>query len=243
MAGAIDRRSDIFSLGASLWELSANRRLFRDETDVDTVHAIREARVDDPTSFLPGYPSLLWLVLRRALAKDPSERYATAADFAKDLDGVARADGSILQAAALAEIMSALFADDRARELSWVTDVTHDHSKQAPGELVMPSRPSASSRAAASAAPPRVPYLISVVTAVPAAAPPMLPPILDERTDLVEDRKRASMVRVVGLGLVAAFAIGAITLAIWNAVTPASPATTPDTAPRLRGDHVAPRAS
>ncbi len=243
MAGMIDRRSDIFSLGATLWELSANRRLFRDETDVDTVNAIREARIDDPTRFVPDYPSLLWLVLRRALAKDPGDRYATAADFAKDLDGVARADGSILQAAALAEIMSALFADDRTRELSWVTDLTtREHTKE-PGELMMPSRPSASARALVGAAPPRVPYLISVVTAVPAAAPPMLPPILDERTELLEDRKRASMVRFVGIGLVAAFAAAAVALSVWSAMTPTSPSV-PDTAPaKVRGDHVAPRSS
>jgi eukaryotic-like serine/threonine-protein kinase len=220
MARPVDRRSDIFSLGATLWELSANRRLFRDETDVDTVNAIREARVEDPTRFVPGYPSLLWLVLRRALAKEPDDRYATAADFAKDLDGVARADGSILQAAALADIMSALFGDDRTRELTWVSDLTTREHTKLPAELVIPPRPAAAaSDSALERAMPSVPYLISVVTALPAAAPPLMPPIL-ERTEILEVRGRATLVRVIGLGLVSLIVLVSIVVAIWSALTP-----------------------
>ncbi|MGH7281152.1 MAG: serine/threonine protein kinase [Polyangiaceae bacterium] len=105
----VDRRSDLFSLAVTLWELSADRRLFKEEVDEETVQRIRDAAVEDPTAFVPDYPSLLWLVLKRALARAPEERYATAADLARDLDGVARVEGSILQAATLAEIMRALF--------------------------------------------------------------------------------------------------------------------------------------
>ena len=105
----VDRRSDIFSLGVTLWELSADRRLFKQEVDSETVLLIRDAVVDDPTSFVPDFPSLLWLVLKRALAKEPEDRYLTAADFARDLVGVARVEGSIIQAATLASIMRVLF--------------------------------------------------------------------------------------------------------------------------------------
>ena len=115
----IDRRSDVFQLGATLWEISTDRRLFKRETDVETVAAIRDAIVPDPTTIFPEYPSLLWLVLRRALEREPEQRYATAAQLARDLDGVARAQGSILQTGTIAEIMSALFAGEREREAAW----------------------------------------------------------------------------------------------------------------------------
>lgn len=86
----MDRRSDIFSLTTTLWELIADRRLFKSDNDGETVRVIREANVPDPTAFVPEYPSLLWLVLRRALAREPDDRYATAGELARDLDGVAR---------------------------------------------------------------------------------------------------------------------------------------------------------
>lgn len=114
MGRVVDRRSDLFSLGVTLWELSADRRLFKEEVDEETVRRVRDAIVEDPTTFIPDYPSLLWLVLKRALARDPDERYATAADLARDLDGVARVEGSILQAATLADIMRVLFASGPA---------------------------------------------------------------------------------------------------------------------------------
>src|SRR6185436_14968191 len=115
----VDRRSDIYSLGVTLWELSADRRLFKAEFDEETIQRIRDGIVDDPMSFVPDYPSLLWLVLKKALSQNPDERYATAGAMARDLDGVARAQGAILQAATLAEIMRTLFGAEVARELAW----------------------------------------------------------------------------------------------------------------------------
>jgi serine/threonine-protein kinase len=114
----LDRRSDIFSLAATLYELSTNQRLFKRDTDEETINAVREALVPDPTSAVPDYPSLLWLVLRRALAREPNDRYSTAQELARDLDGVARAQGSIIQTATLAEIMGELYGKDRVREIS-----------------------------------------------------------------------------------------------------------------------------
>ena len=65
----VDRRSDVFSLGATLWELSTDQRLFKRDDDVETVNAVREALIPDATLAVADYPSLLWLVLRRALAR------------------------------------------------------------------------------------------------------------------------------------------------------------------------------
>ncbi len=165
----IDRRSDLFQLGTTLWELSTDQRLFKRETDLETVNAIREGVVPDPTTLVREYPSLLWLVLRRALANDPAERYATAEDFARDLDGVARVQGSILQTGTLAEIMEVLFGEEREREQAWFKQAL---GEPAPSSLPM-LRPSGERhRIAHDAATLDSPYLIPLPTQ---ARPPALP--------------------------------------------------------------------
>jgi len=40
MGGEIDRRTDVFALGTTLWELACDRRLFKRDEDVDTLFAV-----------------------------------------------------------------------------------------------------------------------------------------------------------------------------------------------------------
>ncbi|MEM6958099.1 MAG: serine/threonine-protein kinase [Myxococcota bacterium] len=81
----LDRRSDVFSLGIVLYELTTGRRLFRRATPVATLRAASKARVVAPSSVVPDYPSALEEVCLKALAKDRSERYQTADEFRRAL--------------------------------------------------------------------------------------------------------------------------------------------------------------
>jgi serine/threonine-protein kinase len=81
----VDRRSDIFSLGIVLFELTTSRRLFRGETDVDTLRLIINGQVPRPSSIDPRYPQELERIVMKALERDVERRYASAADFEKDL--------------------------------------------------------------------------------------------------------------------------------------------------------------
>jgi len=203
-----DRRSDIFSLGTTLWEVSADARLFKRESDLETFSAIREAEVPDPTRLVPEYPSLLWLVLRRALARDVDQRYATMAELARDLDGVARAHGSILQASTIAEIMSALFAEEQKKEAAWFKEAMAPQPKE---NLSMLRPPGPRQRAASDlAAMPDLPYL------VPAPLPPAVPRRPQETTMMLsggeEPRRFAPrpMAIAAAVGLALALVIVAI---------------------------------
>jgi serine/threonine protein kinase len=91
---AADRRADIFALGVTLWEVSLDRRLFRRDSDVETVRRVREAEVPEPRSFAPDYPQALADVLARALAKDPAQRFQTAGDLRDALDAYVQGAGS-----------------------------------------------------------------------------------------------------------------------------------------------------
>jgi serine/threonine-protein kinase len=83
----VDRRTDVFALGTTLWELCCDRRLFKETDDVDTLRRVHAAVVPDPTTLVDDFPRPLARVLERALARDRDKRYASAADFARDLDG------------------------------------------------------------------------------------------------------------------------------------------------------------
>jgi serine/threonine protein kinase len=115
----IDRRTDIFALGTTLWELTVGRRLFKAENDAETMRNVREAHVFDPRVVVKGYPPRLADILLRALAKDPAARYPTAAELARDLDGYVMAGGRIINPATVLEIMTNLFPGERDRDASW----------------------------------------------------------------------------------------------------------------------------
>jgi serine/threonine-protein kinase len=117
----VDRRTDVFALGATLWELACDRRLFKHTDEVETLKRVHAAEVPDPTVLVDGFPPALWSILRRALARDREDRYATAAELARDLDAFA---GAGVDAKVVAEVMRELFAEDRARQAAWIADAS-----------------------------------------------------------------------------------------------------------------------
>ena len=84
----IDGRSDIFSTGVVLYELLANRKPFNAETLTATVIQILQEDPPPLESIAPGLPPQLVNAVKRALAKDPAKRFATAAEFGKELQWI-----------------------------------------------------------------------------------------------------------------------------------------------------------
>ncbi|MDX2053273.1 MAG: serine/threonine-protein kinase [Polyangiaceae bacterium] len=80
-----DKRVDIFAAGILLWEMLAGRRLFLGDSDLETFKQVRAAEVPDIRSIRSDVNEDVARVLKKALAKDPAERYATADAYAKDL--------------------------------------------------------------------------------------------------------------------------------------------------------------
>jgi eukaryotic-like serine/threonine-protein kinase len=83
-----DARSDIFSLGCVLYEMVTGRRAFEGKSQLSVFSAILEK---DPEPIGAGHaqsPSMLELVIRGCLAKDPVERFQSAHDVAMDLRSV-----------------------------------------------------------------------------------------------------------------------------------------------------------
>ncbi len=84
----VDARSDIFSLGAVLFEMLTGRRLFAGESEISVLEAVRECRVQSVREVEPGTSEAVDAIVRRALAKDPDDRYQTAGEMQKELESV-----------------------------------------------------------------------------------------------------------------------------------------------------------
>ncbi|RMG97820.1 MAG: serine/threonine protein kinase [Deltaproteobacteria bacterium] len=83
----VDHRADIFAVGILAWEMLAGRRLFMGETDYQTVELVRRAEVPPLAQFNPEVTPELERIVQRALAREPSDRYQSASEFADDLLG------------------------------------------------------------------------------------------------------------------------------------------------------------
>ena len=88
-AARVDRRSDVYSLGATLWELLTLRPLFgaTDETTIpDLMLEIQQKAPASPRKYNAQVPRDLEAIVQKCLEKDRARRYSTAADLAADLN-------------------------------------------------------------------------------------------------------------------------------------------------------------
>jgi serine/threonine protein kinase len=149
----IDRRSDVFSIGILLYELSTLTKLFRGTSDFALLQQIVEKPIPPPSLRVPTYPRELEKIVMRALAKSPEDRYPTAQALQLDLEEFAREHKLAMSSIRIAKLMGALF---EKRNDAWiraqrahsdhfieVSSTGQDLASNAPGFLAVGSEPSA----------------------------------------------------------------------------------------------------
>jgi serine/threonine protein kinase len=85
----LDHRSDIFSLGVVLYEITVGRRLFKGPAH-EVVTRLTEGAIEPPTFVQRDFPPQLEAIILRALERHPENRYQSAYDLADDLEGFLR---------------------------------------------------------------------------------------------------------------------------------------------------------
>jgi serine/threonine-protein kinase len=109
----LDQRSDLFSVGTMLWEMSTGSRLFQRDLEVQMLYAVLEEAIPLPSDRVPGYPKDLEYVVMKALARSRDERYADGIALAEDLRLVAREHGWDCEKSTLSQLVKDIVPDDQ----------------------------------------------------------------------------------------------------------------------------------
>jgi|GEM_PF-2122116 len=104
VGGKIDARTDLFALGIVLYESACLKRLFGRSQPVKSMDAVMKHTPKPLPEMVPGFPQTLWSVIRKALQKDPRQRFQNAAEMhaalthaAPGLEGFDGADRGLVE--------------------------------------------------------------------------------------------------------------------------------------------------
>lgn len=118
-----DRRADIWALGVCLWEMLTAQRLFRRDSEVDTILAVGSVDIEAPSQHRPHLPPSLDRVVKKALERNPEDRYPTARALGRELLNVVSDLGISAGPAELSDWLKLLLYEEREEKLHMVETV------------------------------------------------------------------------------------------------------------------------
>jgi serine/threonine protein kinase len=87
----LDHQTDIYSLGVVMYHLLTGRLPFHAESDFSLIYQITNVEPEPPAAYRPEIPAAVAAIVRRAMARERSERYREWGEFSADLTEVYRA--------------------------------------------------------------------------------------------------------------------------------------------------------
>ena len=111
----IDRRADVFAVGAMLWAAATGQRLWKGMGDIQVMARVHAGTIPSPRSINRLVPERLDEIIVKSMARDREQRYATAADLQHDLEVFIDTLGPRTTARDVGKFAHELFTDERAR--------------------------------------------------------------------------------------------------------------------------------
>ncbi len=177
---ALDRRSDLFSLGSVLYEMLTGEKLFAGDSDLTILEQVKNAKALPPSTKNPDVPKRVDSIVLKALAKNPEDRYQNASDLQRDLESVLYTYSPAPGSADIAIYLHHLQAEEKGA--AGETDRAFDQAF-APSK-VEPAAPVKSKKAKGTVVQRRSTGTAPGVVAAPAAPP--VPPAAQEPPPAVE---------------------------------------------------------
>ncbi len=138
----VDARTDLFSLGVTLYEIATGQRPFRGESPAEVLDALLSREPVRPRKFNPAVPAALERIIIKAIAKDPAARYQSAGEFRAGLERARRGRARVRWPLAAAGLILGLLALFAASQTGWFTSNGREPRAPAPVSLlaVLPLR-------------------------------------------------------------------------------------------------------
>ena len=198
----VDKRSDVFALGAVLYEMVTGVRVFQRDNQLAMLLAVTEEPIKPPQELQPDVPDELQAIIMRALERDVDRRFPSAQAMREAIDDFLADRTYAPSHVQLRQFLVHLFGDEHVREKSRPPVL----SGKGPAKPKTPSHPSAAKPPSAPSAPaaPAPPGVQDQATriggSVPAAPAAPAPPdsIADETTRIGQGLSSASGPPVVG---------------------------------------------
>jgi len=127
----VDRRADVYAVGALLWEALAGERIWNGVSDVAVMHSVAKGEIPSPKTRNPDVQARLERVCVKAMSPEPADRYATAQEFQFELEAALAELGTAVRARDIGQWVATRFAEPRAKiraiveaEMNRIADLT-----------------------------------------------------------------------------------------------------------------------
>ncbi len=195
---ALDRRSDLFSLGVVLFEMLTGTRAFTGASEMEILERLAQGTLPRPREVDPTLPPGLEALLLKACAPAPADRYQWGSELQQDLLRFALQEGGTATAKEFSQWLTGTFAAEHAAEKERLALAARVGVPDGP-PLGRPQPPTGS-RPAVAAARPRGSSGSHPVVSRPGGSgsqPKVVPPFSfeDEEVDLEAPEERTQIVR------------------------------------------------